>query len=275
MEIISNKLLFRASGVGALCTKNQKVGLTEKQIITFDGFIAKTKEGKDLTPTQAKEYERLKALKDAPPELSDTAKTFMRELWLWHKKGIYTEIKSKYLEKGIYAETEAIKLLVDVEKKYYKKNLIRKDNGVLTGLPDIIYKKLVIDTKCCWNANTFMASKLTDLYEWQGRVYMELFDCDEFELKYCLVDCPPHIYEFELYKFKMAKNIIDDTIPEAKAMIANFRKTLIYSDNPNFTKEERVKTFKIYRDDTKIEYLYDQISMATKFYENLTLNQVA
>lgn len=269
-------LLFRASGVGALATQKQGTGITEIQLAKISELEEKFKGGKALTGPQEAELERLKIKRDAPPELSDTAKTFVRQLWLYREKGIRYEITSKYLEKGLWAEHAAITLLQGVLGRPLTRNTVRMENGVFTGLADVIEedRREGHDTKCSWNAETFMNSKMTNDNEWQGRIYMELYDLDIFNVQYCLVDIPPHLYDDELMKWKRRHNIIDHDIPEHKEKLATFRRGLFYSDNTAFTPEERVKTFTIYRDEEKMGFMYDQVKLAIEYYKTLTLNGV-
>lgn len=280
MAVEKKPLLFRCSGIGALMTKKQGTSFTEVMRKELAELNQKVIDSKALTPKQEERMRELKQRRDAPVELSDTAKQFIRDLWLYREKGIKKEIKSKYLEKGKYSEEAAISLLTKVDGVYYKKNTERKDNGVLTGECDIFKvfntgRKIVYDTKCCWNAETFMNSAPSIDNEWQGRGYMELWDADEFHLKFCLVDCPEHIYADELYYFKKKKGIIDEDLPEYKEMIAEFRRGYFYSENPLFTESERVKTFVFKRDETKIEDLYAQIHLALEYYPTITLNSAA
>jgi len=277
------KLLFRASSCGALMTDGRGKVVTPNQYAEYerlfkmrDDFNNAVAKSKALTPNQEKTLNELIAKVNAPFELSDTAKAMIREMWLYREKGIKSMAKSKYLEKGQYNEEAAISLLCDVDGVYYRKNTERKNNGVLTGEADILHKirrrKIVYDTKCSWDANTFMAAGEDKYYEWQGRVYMELYGCDEFHIKYVLLDCPPHIFESERRKLAYAHGIIDDTLEEHQELFNQLHTNLIYSTNPAFTKEERVKTIVYHRDDTKIEELYDRIPYALKYYDTITLN---
>jgi hypothetical protein len=79
----------------------------------------------------------------------------------------------------------------------YSKNDERRYNDDHSGecdvFKDLVTKKVVHDVKCSWNAETFMSATPDVNYEWQGRIYMELWYADEFHLRYCLVDCPPHL----------------------------------------------------------------------------------
>lgn len=290
MEILvkqnTRKLLFRASSCGALMTNGRGTVVTPKQYADYEAMLKRRDDAaagvpkvKPLTENQSKDLEALIKKVNAPFELSDTAKTMLREMWLYREKGIKSMVKSKYLEKGQYNEEAAISMLCDVDGVYYRKNTERKDNGVLTGEADIIHKikrrKIVYDTKCSWDATTFMAAGEDHNYEWQGRVYMELYGCDEFHIKYVLLDCPPHLFEQERKKIIYNHGIIDDTLEEHQELFNQLHTNLIYSTNPAFTKEERVKTIVYHRDDTKIEELYDRIPYALKFYETIKLNGVA
>lgn len=271
-----SNLLFRASGVGALAVQKQGAGITEIQLNKIVELEEKFKGGKPLTGPQEAELERLKIKRDAPPELSDTAKAFIRELWLWREKGIRYEITSKYLEKGLWAEHQAITLLQGILGRNLTRNTVRMENGVFSGLADIIEieRREGHDTKCSWNAKTFMDAVPTINNEWQGRVYMELYDLDIFNVQYCLVDAPEHIFNDELFRWKRNHNIIDHELAEHKEKLAIFSRGLIYSDNPAFTPKERVKTFTFHRDEEKMSFMYDQVKLGVEYYKTITLNGV-
>lgn len=301
---MEERLLFRCSGIGALMTNKQGVGITPKQLERINELSHELQTGTNLkgnkvswTPTKDLELNELIKKRDAPFELSDTAKNFVKELWLLREKGFRKQINSKYLEKGKYTEEDAISLLTYVDSIFYKKNKERKDNGVLTGECDIYYVfntkeelpewrqktvtentkfplKVIQDTKSCWDAETFMNSGLDNMYEGQGQGYMELWDADEFWLRYTLNDCPAHIYEFELYKFKLTNNIIDEDTPDNIEKVGEFQRSLQYSMNPMYTKEERVKTFVVQRDESYMEELYTRISYAIDYYKTLSLNNI-
>ena len=189
-------------------------------------------------------------------------------------------------------------MVTAIDGVFYKKNTERKENGVLTGECDIFhtfktfdslpdwYKerlkekgittlekplKVIQDIKSCWDAETFMNSHIEKGYEWQGRTYMELWDADEFWLRYTLNDCPEHILKYEQYKFIMNNNIDEDS-KEGIEQIEDFKRSLVYTNNPAYTKEERQKCFIITRDDAKIEQLYDVIKHAIEHYKTISLN---
>ena len=56
-------------------------------------------------------------------------------------------------------------------------------------------------------------------------------------------------------------------------LFKQLEQNLIFS-NGNYTKNERVKTFKITRDKEKEELLLSKIPMAVEYYNSITLNQI-
>lgn len=270
------EITFRASGNGALMTNDRGTSITEKQLITLKGLNAKVLEGISLSNGDKKTHRELTAKKKAPYQLSTTAKSFVQTTWLANEKGFHSFKKSKFLEKGLYSEEDCISLISKVDGRYYKKNEERiiKDN--LSGECDIDSKfggrKVIQDTKSTWSPETFMNAKMDLNNEWQGRTYMYLYDADEFWLRHCLVDCPQHIYEHEVYKLKSDYNIIDESLEEHKRLFDRLKTSLIYSDNSSYSIEERVKTTVIYRDDDIFKGLLDRIPHALTYYKNLKLN---
>lgn len=280
---MSDEILLRASGSGALTTTKRGTGVTKTLLALIKKHETKILAGGTLTAPQAKELKDAKARRDAPAELSDTAKAFIRKTWLLKEKGFYKEIKSKYLDKGIYGEEDGITLITDIDKQFYVKNTKRINKGNLTGECDINSVingvRVIQDIKCCWDAETFINSEIDNLYEWQGRIYMHLYDADEFWLRYCLVDCPPHIVVKEK-EYKWRQYFSDSMSDEEqhqleeklKPIYDQIDRNLVYSTSSKYTKEERVKTFKITRDDVKFKELLDKIPHALKYYNSLTLN---
>lgn len=288
---MQEEIKWRASGCGALMTNKQGTVFTDVQKARIQELLLEKINGVNANGNKVKwegtkkpeELSELIAKRDAPPELSDTAKAFVRKVWLQVQKGVYLDIKSKYLDKGLYAEEDAISLLTDVEGVLYVKNEERKSNADHTGECDIFKefptKKIVIDTKCSWSPETFMNATEEINYEWQGRVYMELWDADEFHLKYCLVDAPPHLVQKEKDNAKWKYYSGDMTDEELQALeeamqpiYAQIERNMVYSNNPNFTKEERVKTFIYYRDKEKMKLMAERVKMARDYYKTISLN---
>lgn len=285
------QVLFRSSGSGALMTNKQGAVFTEVQKARIAELLQEKLTGLNANGNKVKwegtkkpdELDELIAKRDAPPELSDTAKAFVRKIWLQNEKGVVIDIKSKYLDKGIYREEDAISLLTEVENVFYVKNDERRTNEDHTGECDVYKefpnKKIVIDTKCSWDPETFMKAAPDVNYEWQGNIYMELWDADEFHLKYVLVDAPPHIVQKEkdaakwkYFSGDMTDAELDLFEKSMQPIYEQIERNLVYSNNPAFTKEERIKTFVFYRDKEKMKLMKERVKLARQYYQTITLN---
>jgi len=282
---MTEKILFRASSFANLLVENRDTKITPVQIdrideLNYEMEFGLNKNGNKVkwTDTKASELQTLIKKRDAKPELSLTAKKEVEKIWRFNEKGFLKNLENRYVMKGLFSEEDGIDLLCDVEGQFYLKNDERITIGNISGECDIVHieegKKIIKDIKCNFDAETFMNADFSTLYEIQGRVYMYLYDADEFHLHYCLVDCPPHIYESEVWKLRNRYGITDPDTPEAKPIFDQLRRNLIYSDNPNYTKEERVKTYKIKRDRDFEQKILDVIPMALEYYSTLTLNKV-
>jgi hypothetical protein len=83
---------------------------------------------------------------------------------------------------------------------YQKNNIPPKKNDWITGEADIVTMWKVIDIKSPWSLSTFPATSESGrdkTYEWQGRAYMWLWDVEEFEIAYCLVNTPIELIGYE------------------------------------------------------------------------------
>lgn len=101
----------------------------------------------------------------------------------------------RVMQKGRQVEDLSIELYNDVFFTNYQKNTERRTNEFLTGECDIDdeQRSLIIDIKSAFSKKTFpMSLKLSgrSSYEWQLRSYMYLWDRDQAQLAYCLVDTP-------------------------------------------------------------------------------------
>ena len=134
--------------------------------------------------------------------LSVGAKTYIRELAAQEIFGVDFEVSSKYIEKGIEAEGDSIDLLNSVRGLSLVKNTERRSNDFITGECDLFdaSARRGHDIKTSWSIATFpitIADCEDKLYEFQMRGYMALWDADEWEVNYCLVDTPDRLIGFE------------------------------------------------------------------------------
>ena len=301
---MENQIVFRASSFANLLVKNKDASITDVQLARIDELIYEMENGLNKngnkvkwTENKSDELEKLVQKRDAKPELSTTAKKEVQKIWLQNEKGFIKNLDNKYVMKGLYNEETGIELIGDIEGQFFLKNEERITIGNITGECDIIHTynsvdelpewrklmedgetkfplKVVKDVKCSFDAETFMNAEFSSMYETQLRVYMMLYNADEAHLQYCLTDAPDHIFEIETWKIKNKYGIIDTDSEIAKPLFDQLKRNLIYSDNPNYTAEERLKSYMVRRDENLDQEILDVIPMALEYYKTITLNRV-
>lgn len=144
--------------------------------------------------------------------LSVGAKTYIRELAAQELFGVDFEVSSKAIEKGLMVEGDSIELLNSVRGLSLAKNTERKTNDWITGEADLFDadRRRGHDLKSSWSVATFpiVSADCEDkLYEFQMRGYMMLWDCDEWEVNYALVDTPEKLIGFEPLPLHVVRHI--------------------------------------------------------------------
>ena len=198
--------------------------------------------------------------------LSQTAKTYIQELVLEHKYGIKKEFSSRYTDKGLQCEDEAISLVNDVlGLGFIFKNEEHYENDFITGTPDVNTNEILLDIKCSYEASTFPFFEteiptLAYFYQLQG--YLWLTGKNEALLCYCLVNTPIEIVEDEIRRehWKHFKIDEDAEIREFVEKKHNFDQI---PDN------RKVKVFTIERDETVIWAIQNKVEEARIYYNNL------
>ena len=183
----------------------------------------------------------------AEGELSVGAKTYIRELAQQEIFGIDFEFSSKETEKGIEVEGEAIALLNRVRGLSLSKNAERKSDGFITGECDLFDQSVRkgYDLKASWSAKTFpgwVKDCEDKLYEWQMRGYMWLWDADEWEVNYCLVDTPDRLIGFEPMELHFVSG---------------------------FPEHMRVTTWTVKRDMEKEAAIYEKVKHASEYFKQV------
>lgn len=198
--------------------------------------------------------------------LSETAKTYIQDLFKERELGIFKDFSSRYTDKGIENEDEAIQMASEVLNwEFVTKNETRFNNEWLTGEPDVLTETLLADIKCSWNGSTFPVfdDKLKNKdYYWQLQGYMMLTDMPQAELVYCLTNTPFQIVEDEVRRAHWKLNLIDEDLDVREAVQASHN----FSHIPL---ELRVKRFIIERDDLAIEKIKEKVEIARDYYESL------
>lgn len=198
--------------------------------------------------------------------LSETAKTYIQDLFKEKELGISREFWSRYTDKGIQMEDEAIDFAGQVLGwDFVVKNEQGYENDWITGTPDVITKDLLADIKCSWDGNTFPLFD-TELknkdYYWQLQGYMWLTGLEQAELVYCLMDTPHQIVEDEVRRAHWKAGLIDEDLDLREAVQSQHT----FDHLPN---NLRVKRFIIRKDEEAIEKIKEKVELAREYYEQL------
>jgi hypothetical protein len=230
---MENNILFRCSGVGALMTDP-----------------------------------KLKADKDAG-NLSETAKTFVTDVWLLNEFGFAESIKNVYMDKGNECEQDSMDLVTQVIAGGFRSRFNTKlQNEYVIGTPDIVLDDCVEDIKTSWNLKTFFNAELSKMYFTQAQCYMWLTGKEKYRLIYSLVPTPQSMVlnECEKLVYKYGKNHDnEDYIKECQQIQRN---NDLIKDLPI---EKSVKVFAFDYDPAYIETLKNKIEKAREYYHTLKL----
>jgi hypothetical protein len=124
--------------------------------------------------------------------LSETTKSYLKEWATEQIFGIKNEIKSKYLERGLQEEDNAIDFAIQVlDLPMVLKNEKTFENEYFTGTPDLIIDDTVLDIKCSWSAFSFPFFEEeipNNDYKCQVNVYMNLLGLKKAKVVYVLLD---------------------------------------------------------------------------------------
>lgn len=176
--------------------------------------------------------------------LSVGAKTYIRELVAQELFGIDFEVSSKPIEKGILVEPESIALLNRVRGLDLQKNAERRENDWITGECDLFdeARRRGHDLKSSWSFATFpisLADCQDKVYEWQMCGYMWLWNADEWEVNFALVNTPEQLIGFEPVSMHFV-----DHVPE----------------------HMRLTTWTIHRDREKEKAIAEKVAHARAYY---------
>jgi len=198
--------------------------------------------------------------------LSETAKTYIQDVFKETELGVYKDFSSRYTDKGIQMEDQAIQFASEVLKwEFVVKNETRFNNKWLTGEPDICTDNLLADIKCSWNGSTFplfdLSLKNKD-YFWQMQGYMMLTGHDTSELVYCLMDTPPQIIEDEIRRTHWKLCLIEEDLDVRQAVID----THSFGHIPD---DLRIKRFIVQKDEEAQAKIIERVKVARQYYEQL------
>jgi len=203
----------------------------------FDLLIRCSSIGKIMTEPKTK----------AEGALSVGAKTYIRQLAAQGIFNVQFEVSSKPIEKGLEVEDESIALLNRVRGLNLEKNSERRSNEWITGECDLFdqARKRGHDLKSSWSLATFPIAVVDcedKLYEWQMDGYMWLWDADEWEVNYAIVDTPERLIGFEPLQLHLVSHI-----PE----------------------HMRLTTWQLKRDESRIARIKEKVEAAREYYKQV------
>ena len=205
---------FRSSSLATLLTGTD--GLTVAQDRTLTELLSKIK----LTEKQAETRDELIRKRDAPIELPEGAKTYIKELVDREVYKYQVSFSSRETDKGTQVEDESIEVYNRLFFTDYKK-LVEGDeyysleDEFTTGHADIISvsEKKVIDIKSSFTKKTFpkfSEDGINSTYTWQVKNYLRLLGWTKGEIAYVLVNTPEELVgEWEESSLHYADNIED------------------------------------------------------------------
>ena len=198
--------------------------------------------------------------------LSQTAKTYLKELAIEEKFGIRKEFSSRYTDKGNIQEDTAIEMASKVlSLPFALKNTEYFENEFIKGTPDLILEDEIIDIKCSWDGTTFpwFEDELPNKdYFWQLVGYMWLTGRSKARVVYCLVDTPEDIVQDEIRRTSWKKFEIDVTEETENEVRAKHKFSHI-SEN------KRVRAYLVELTDEDIDKVKEKLSHAREYYNEL------
>jgi hypothetical protein len=237
--------------------------------INFDDYLFHASAFYKLV-TEPKTTEDKKAGK-----VSKTTETELRIIYREVRHSRDNEFESKYTEKGIRKEEEAITLFCRLKKKVYKKNIVRVNNLFITGEPDLSDNEDImkcqhgVDTKCSWSVFTmpYKDEKLPANYWWQDQCYMALTGAKRWSTAYCLVNAPADLILQEKksvwYKLGMPEvgwPTYDLYIEKCQKLERNmiFNKAEFMAEEPGFDFDTKIWLYDIPLDERMVEFVVER-----------------
>lgn len=168
------------------------------------------------------------------------------------------DIQTDAIRKGLEVEEDAITWLSKRDRKVYVKHEGKLENPYITGTPDIVDGRIVIDIKSSWDIFTFFASKFEEVnkkYWWQLQGYMALTGATKARLCYVLCDTPPAILD------QMERKIMWELgNPATDSVSGPIIKAMRDNHTYDLTAEERVFEHTFDYDNEAIERAYERIA---------------
>jgi len=198
--------------------------------------------------------------------LSQTAKTYLKELAIEEKFGIRKEFSSRYTDKGNIQEDTAIEMASKVlSLPFALKNTEYFENEFIKGTPDLILEDEIIDIKCSWDGTTFpwFEDELPNKdYFWQLVGYCWLTGRKKARVVYCLVDTPEDIVQDEIRRTSWKKFEIDVTEETENEVRAKH-------EFSHISENKRVRAYLVDLTNEDIDKVKEKLLHAREYYNDL------
>jgi hypothetical protein len=196
--------------------------------------------------------------------ISATCESYLQDWFLENKWGIKNGFSSKYTDKGISVEEDAISMY----NRVFNANCVKNDewfeDEYCTGTPDIINEDEVIDVKNSFSVKTFpfFDKELPNKgYFYQLQTYMRLTGKSKAKIVYFLIDTPEDIIEREAKSILYKENLPNDFYD---ILLEEIREQHTYGHIPE---KERIKVFEVSRDEDFINAIENKFKFCREFIE--------
>lgn len=140
------------------------------------------------------------------------SKTYVKS---WLKEQLYgmrKRVTTKYMEKGIMLEDQAIDLTITwCDLPFVLKNETMFQDEYFCGTPDIITDDMVVDTKVAWDFETFplFEDEIPNSdYFYQLQVYMHLTGKRKAKLVYILLNTPECFTYEDIFDYNLLDRLL-------------------------------------------------------------------
>ncbi len=273
-----NEFKIPCSLIYSLVNIKDPAPLTQEEVKEFfDLLLEQNKHPLTMTGAGIVQNAVKKSLMSIQRSVPATAKALLSKYYAMEMYGKTGLIDSKSvvnsLLKGEQAESDAIKLLSQIDNRQYEKNEQKFQNSYIKGVPDIIMHdgkhKRVIDIKCPVDMPSFIykANELKNPeYDWQMQGYLWLTKSEYGEIAYCLVNTPQSIInkaKAALIRNAELSGALSDETYELAAMLDE---SLKYDDIPL---NKRIIRYKVTFDKDKVEKIKRAVELAREWLRTI------
>lgn len=209
--------------------------------------------------------DRLEPLTEIP-NLSEGCKTYLCDIYTAVKFGRTEDIKSKYMQKGLHMEEDAITLYSLFCGEMFTKNKERKNNGWVEGECDLDVDGFIGDTKVNWTAFQFTRTVVKPTsrnYKWQIKIYCWLFNKPFGKLIYCLLNTPEHLVVAE------EKKLMYDWLGTKEEYLEACKEIRLNHDYSDVPIEERVREYRIDYSEADAEMIKKRVEECRWYLANV------